>query len=121
MQSLEHEAKTTHKQYIYPFPNKPSRISLLNLGKSLVGSSDWYQEQWNKLEVLVQKPWFILWGTKDELITTEYLQKWKDKLSNAIVKEFDCGFVQEEKSLESIREIDFFFLKLELQDNPYPL
>lgn len=33
--------KEIHKQYIHPFPNKSSRIALLNLSKSLVGSSDW--------------------------------------------------------------------------------
>lgn len=101
--------KKVHKQYIKPFPNKFSRISLLNLGKSLVGSSDWYQEQWLDLDKLEQKPWLILWGTKDEFITTTYLQKWKKRMPNAIVKEYDCGhFVQEEKTKETIQEIERF-------------
>ena len=73
-------SKKIHKQYIYPFPNKSSRISLLNIGKSLVGSSDWYQEQWGGLDKLEQKPWLILWGTKDDFITTEYLKKWKKRI-----------------------------------------
>ena len=98
--------KRIHSQYISPFPNKPSRLSLLNIGKSLVGSSDWYQKQWKNLDKLERKPWLILWGTKDEFITTEYLQKWKRRLPNSIVKEFDCGhFVQEEKTKETIQEI----------------
>jgi len=101
--------KKIHKQYIYPFPNKISRLSLLNIGKSLVGSSDWYQEQWQNIDEIVQKPWLILWGTKDEFITTEYLQKWKNRLPNAKVKEFDCGhFVQEEKTIETVQEIENF-------------
>ncbi len=102
-------SKKVHKQYIKPFPNKFSRISLLNLGKSLVGSSDWYQEQWLDLDKLEQKPWLILWGTKDEFITTTYLQKWKKRMPTAKVKEYDCGhFVQEEKTKETIQEIERF-------------
>lgn len=102
-------SKQVHKQYIRPFPNKESRYSLLKLGKSLVGSSDWYQEQWLKLTVLENKPWLILWGTNDEFITPEYLNKWKERLPNAQIKEFDCGhFVQEEKTEESINAINEF-------------
>ena len=102
-------SKKNHKQYIYPFPSKSSRFALLNIGKSLVGSSDWYQEQWEDLDKLTQKPWLILWGTKDEFITTEYLKKWKERLPNAEVKEFDCGhFIQEEKTKETIKEIENF-------------
>jgi haloalkane dehalogenase len=102
-------SKKIHKQYINPFPNKLSRFSLLNLGKSLVGSSDWYQEQWLNLGKLEQKSWLILWGTKDEFITTDYLQKWKKRLPNAKIKEFNCGhFLQEEKTKETIQEIERF-------------
>ncbi|SRX74887.1 alpha/beta fold hydrolase [Aequorivita antarctica] len=105
----ENLSKKVHKQYIHPFPNKSSRLSLLNIGKSLVGSSDWYQEQWLNLDRLEQKPWLILWGTKDEFITTDYLQKWEKRLPHAKVKKFDCGhFVQEEETKETIQEIEKF-------------
>jgi pimeloyl-ACP methyl ester carboxylesterase len=98
-----------HKHYLAPFPNAVSRWSLLKLGKALVGASDWYQEQWNRLNVLDQKPWLFLWGTKDEFITPDYLQKWKARFPNADVKELVCGhFVQEEKSSESIQYIHSF-------------
>lgn len=101
--------KDLHRQYLLPFPNKASRRSLLNLGKALAGSSDWYQEQWELLDNLDSKPWLFLWGTKDEFITPAYLEKWKSRFPNAIVKEFVCGhFVQEEKSVESIHEIELF-------------
>ncbi|HEA21097.1 hypothetical protein LCGC14_1869490 [marine sediment metagenome] len=107
-------SKKFHKQYIQPFPNKTSRLSLLNIGKSLVGSSDWYQEQWENLDKLEQKSWLILWGTKDDFITREYLQKWKNRLSNSVVIEFDCGhFIQEEKTKETIQEIENFMQKTE--------
>ena len=100
-------SKKVHKQYIYPFPNKQSRLSLLRIGKSLIGSSDWYQKQWEQLDKLDAKPWLILWGTEDEFITLEYLEKWKERLPNAIIKNYKCGhFIQEEKPIEAIQEID---------------
>lgn len=100
-----------HKQYKGPFPNKSSRWSLLNLGKSLVGSSDWYQEQWIHMDKIDQKPWLILWGTKDTFITMEYLQKWSQRVPNAKVVTFECGhFVQEEKMTEAIQEIEIFMI-----------
>ncbi len=102
-------SKKIHKQYIYPFFNKSSRTSLLKIGKSLIGSSDWYQEQWENLDKLDQKPWLILWGTEDNFITTNHLQKWKKRIPNAIVKEYNCGhFIQEEKTKETIKEIEKF-------------
>ena len=102
-------SKKLHQQYIKPFPNKQSRLSLLNIGKALVGSSDWYQNQWQHLDKLDDKAWLILWGEADQFITTEYLGKWKQRLPHAKVKTFDCGhFVQEEKTDESISAIHDF-------------
>jgi haloalkane dehalogenase len=104
--------KKVHQQYIKPFPNKSSRFSLLNLGKSLVGSSDFYQEQWMNLDKLEQKPWLILWGTKDEFITTEYLQKWKNRMPAAKTIRYNCGhFIQEERAKETIEEIKKFMMR----------
>lgn len=101
--------KAIHAQYIKPFPNRASRLSLWNIGKALVGSSDWYQEQWQNLDVLTDKPWLVLWGKKDAFITTEYLQKWKQRLPKAVVKEYESGhFLQEENPTETIEEIRRF-------------
>lgn len=104
--------KEVHQQYIKPFPNKSSRIPLLNLAKALVGSSDWYQKQWEQLDALSDKEWLILWGTKDEFITMENLNKWQERFPHAETKEFDCGhFVQEEMTEETIKEIVSFMNK----------
>lgn len=101
-----HLSKDIHKHYIKPFPNKDSRLSLLRIGQSLFGSSDWYQQQWESMDVLVDKPWLILWGTKDEFITTSYLEKWENRLPNAQVHRLDCGhFVQEEQAEEVLLQV----------------
>ncbi len=101
--------KSIHKHYIRPFPNKSSRWALLNIGKALLGSSNWYQNQWDRLDVLNHKPWLILWGTEDQFIDQSYLKKWQDKLPHAMVKTFKSGhFVQEEKTKEAIKSIQEF-------------
>ncbi|MEM9672988.1 MAG: alpha/beta fold hydrolase [Cyclobacteriaceae bacterium] len=100
-----------HQHYLKPFPNKGSRQSLLRLAEALYGSSDWYQTQWEKLRVLDDKPWLILWGAQDEFITTDYLKVWTERLPQAEVKTFDCGhFVQEEQTTEAIKSIQSFLV-----------
>ncbi len=102
-------SKKVHKHYIKPFPDKSSRLSLLKIGKALLGSSDWYQKQWEQLEKLESKPWLIVWGTKDEFISTDYLDKWKQRIPTATVTELDCGhFLQEENTSEAIKAIQAF-------------
>ena len=102
-------SKPIHQHYTKPFPNKHSRMSLLNIAKALVGSSDWYQQQWQQLNVLADKEWLILWGEKDQFITPQYLERWLNRLPDAQVKTYDSGhFVQEEKSKEAISEIRNF-------------
>ncbi|MDZ7847297.1 MAG: alpha/beta fold hydrolase [Owenweeksia sp.] len=73
----------------------------MNIAKALMGSSDWYQKQWEQVsDQISDVPWLILWGTQDEFMTMKYFQKWKDRLPKAEKKEFACGhFVQEEKQL----------------------
>ena len=101
--------KKIHKQYLFPFPNKSSRAPLLKIGQSLVGSSDWFQVQWEKLDLLDSLPFLILWGTKDEFITMDYLEKWEKRLPRAKIKTFECGhFIQEEKTEPTINEIKKF-------------
>ncbi len=99
-----------HQQYIAPFPDPNSRIALLNIGKAFVGSSDWYDQKWKQLDnKLGTKKWLILWGSQDKFLSDSYLDKWKQKLTNARIKEFNCGhFVQEEYTNEAIDEIRNF-------------
>jgi len=101
--------KGIHQQYIKPFPTKTSRRPLLQIAEALAGSSDWYQQQWGRLEALTGKEWLILWGDKDRFITPAFLEKWQDRLPNARSQRFDCGhFVMEERTGEVIERIGRF-------------
>ncbi|MEX2345148.1 MAG: alpha/beta fold hydrolase [Balneolaceae bacterium] len=96
-------SKEIHRQYIKPFPDKNSRLGLYRIAQSLAGSSEWYSDQWEKLQVLQDKPWLIIWGIKDEFFTPEFLDKWTERLPGAAKAVYQCGhFVQEECTGEAI-------------------
>ncbi|MEM7514696.1 MAG: alpha/beta fold hydrolase, partial [Bacteroidota bacterium] len=102
-------SKEVHQHYLNPFPDKASRKPLLQLAQALVGSSDWYQTQWENLHKLADKKWLILWGMKDPFLGGTYLERWKNRLPFAHIRELDSGhFVQEEKSKEVISAIREF-------------
>ena len=91
-------SKDVHRHYYRLFPDKESRKGLLQLARSLAGSSDWYQKAWENLEALEDKPWLIMWGMKDSFIDSTFLRRWQERLPKAQTHELDCGhFVMEEK------------------------
>lgn len=98
-----------HRHYLKPFPDKHSRLGLYRIAKSLVGSSDWYRQQWDHLASLEEKPWLILWGMKDDFLKPSYLEKWQYRLPHATVKTLDCGhFVQEEATSDALMAMKRF-------------
>lgn len=101
--------KAIYKHYVNVFPNKDTRYGLLKIGQALKGSSDWYQQQWEQLDRLEDKPTLILWGMKDAFIKPEFLEKWQKRLPDARVVKYDCGhFLQEEKAGGVAKEIQAF-------------
>lgn len=101
--------KSIHAHYTNVFPNKNSRHGLLKIGQALLGSSDWYQQQWEQIDKLKNKPVLIMWGTKDTFIKPDFLEKWQEKLPTAKVVKYDCGhFLQEEKASEVTSQIKAF-------------
>ena len=101
--------KEVHQHYLNPFPDKASRRPLLQLAQALVGSSDWYQTQWENLHQLADREWLILWGMKDPFLGATYLERWRNRLPFAKISELDSGhFVQEEQAEEVISAIREF-------------
>lgn len=102
-------SKTIHQHYQKPFSQKQERYGLLNMGKALVGCSDWYQQQWEQIHKLQHCSFLILWGMNDAFITPPYLERWTQKLPHAQVHQFEAGhFVQEEQFDSSLQYLQAF-------------
>ncbi|HZY81636.1 MAG TPA: alpha/beta fold hydrolase [Cyclobacteriaceae bacterium] len=99
-----------HRHYKNVVPDATSRVALYAIALQLMGASDWWQQQWDKLSVIENKPIMIFWGMKDKFVPPTILKKWRDRLPKARVVEYeDAGhFVQEEKADEMTREISAF-------------
>ena len=97
------------KAYKFPFLTRKSRHSALQLGKSLMGSSDWYDEQYQQIGKLKHLPWLFIWGEKDPYLGNRELIKWKEVLPEATYKLVDAGhFVQEEQPEKAIQHLETF-------------
>ncbi|MEK6476015.1 alpha/beta fold hydrolase [Catalinimonas sp. 4WD22] len=104
----------THQQYIQAFPDPKSRSGPVAFAKHLLASSDWFNQLWEKRQILKEKPTLILWGNKDTLLSPALLKRWKECLTDAKVIELESGhFVQEEKPREVLEHISQFLKKRE--------
>lgn len=96
-----------HRQYIAPFPTAASREAPWVLARELIGSSDWYEGLWGRLDRIADKPALLLWGMKDPTFGAAALERWRGALRNSRVVEFpEAGhFVQEEAPGGAVGEI----------------
>jgi pimeloyl-ACP methyl ester carboxylesterase len=102
--------KEIHAHYKNALPSAKERIAAYAFSKELMNASPWWQSNWEKIDLISQKPFLIFWGMKDKFVPPYELEKWKKKLPQAIIKIFDDAghFVQEEKAGEMILEIKKF-------------
>lgn len=103
-------AKEEHRHYTAPFPTSRDRQGPWVLARELIGSSDWYRRLWERRRRLADKPALLLWGMKDPTFGPEILDRWRDALPRAEVRQFrDAGhFVLEE--VDDVGEIVRDFL-----------
>jgi haloalkane dehalogenase len=90
--------REVHDHYRKVLPDAKSRVGVYAIAKELMDASDWWQEQWEKMDVLSNKPVSIVWGMKDTFVPASLLNRWTEKFPLAeVIKVEEAGhFVQEE-------------------------
>lgn len=86
-------------QYTKPFADKTQRNGALAFAKSLLNDQDWFEELWNKRQVISNKPTLLIWGLKDPVIKPHYLDKFEKGFQNSKTKRLETSghFPQEEQ------------------------
>lgn len=101
-------SKTIFEQYQMPFRLKKDRIATLVYAREILNASDWWEQQWNRLHLLHNIPFQIIWGIKDPFFRLKELEIWKSKLQNVRVRELSCGHYpheeESEKMINTLRE-----------------
>lgn len=90
--------KRIHRHYLLPFGTSAERTAPWALARALSASSAWYGGLWQRRDRLAAKPSSLIWGMKDRLLGTHFLDRWKQVFPSARVVELeDAGhFVPEE-------------------------
>jgi haloalkane dehalogenase len=91
-----------HRHYLQALPTAQSRHGTWVLARELLGSSEWYDQLWQRRARIQHLPALILWGMKDFAFKTKELAKWGEVFPDARVETYaDVGhFVQEELGAE---------------------
>src|SRR5262245_40635098 len=99
-----------HRQYLLVFPDPDSRENVLwAFARALLGSGEFYDSLWRRIDTLQNMPVFIVWRMKDMAFRPTALQKWREALPSAEVVEVDAGHWPHEEDPESvIRAIQSF-------------
>lgn len=99
-----------HRHYTAPFPTPATRQAPWVLAREMLGSSDWYESLWRRLDRLAGKPTLIVWGMKDPAFPPSDLARWEEALPGArVVRLDDVGhFVPDEAPDAAAREIEAF-------------
>jgi pimeloyl-ACP methyl ester carboxylesterase len=99
-----------HRQYLSPFPNRASRMSLWTLGANLVDSTAFAPDFTAVVPALRALPTALIWGKRDTVIDQTVLAHWRDLLPETPISELEHSghFPQEETPGEFIRALDAF-------------
>lgn len=95
-----------HRHYLLPFPDRARREAPWVFARELAGSGDWFEDLWNRRDRIADKPALLLWGMKDPLLRPDFLERWREALPHARVRELEetGHFVPEEADPEVLAE-----------------
>lgn len=95
--------KAIMEAYEMPFPTKESRKGTAVFPQQITLASDWLGELESKLSTLQEKPVELIFGLKDDVAASQYIQdKWRSYFPKAPVQLLpDAGHFTQEDSPES--------------------
>jgi len=85
-------------QYTKPFSIHKQRNGTLAFAHSLLNDQDWFEKLWNKRDTVSTKPALFIWGMKDPILSSTYLEKFEDGFpgSETVKVQTSGHFPQEE-------------------------
>ncbi|MDZ7645792.1 MAG: alpha/beta fold hydrolase [Cytophagales bacterium] len=103
-------SKHLGKQFTKPFANRHQRNGALAFAQSLLNDQPWFEEIWNRVEVISKKPTLFIWGMNDPVIKPPYLTKFQSGFTNAQTLMLDGTghFPQEEQPERVVAKIREF-------------
>ncbi|MCX6180401.1 MAG: alpha/beta fold hydrolase [Bacteroidetes bacterium] len=104
----------TRLQYTQPFSNKAERNGALSFAKSLLNDQNWFEELWQRRELINAKPVLFIWGMKDPVIKAKYLEKFQQGFPNSTTCKLEsCGHFPQEEEAERVTQALKKFLSLD--------
>lgn len=101
-----------HDQYVDVYADPATRTGHWRLGVELVGSSDWYGQQWEARDWLTERPVLLVWGMQDPTFGPEVLDRWIAALPQAeVVRLPDAGHFVQEEAPDALRQAVRGFLE----------
>lgn len=104
-------SKRLLKQYARPFAHKTERNGALAFARSLLNDQEWFEELWCRREAISTKPALFIWGMKDPVIKSRYLDKFVSGFPDSKVFRMETsGHFPQEEEPERVAEAIFDFL-----------
>ncbi len=89
--------KAVHAHYTAPFSKPAERMGTIAFAKALLSEQNYFEDLWNKADVLVNKPTQFIWGVMDEIVPVRFMERFLLKFKNAKAAKVQAGhFVQDE-------------------------
>lgn len=105
----KHLTKDIRQHYQKPLASAKQRMGTWHFAKALHEANPYFAELWNQRDKLSSIPKLILWGDKDKLLPTSFLDTWQLAYPDAQVQRINAGhFLQEERGGEVSEAIHMF-------------
>lgn len=105
--------KALHAHYKNALPDAASRAATFACVQEISAAGLFWNAQWAKVDRLRAIPTLLCWGMKDRFFPADLLERWKQALPHAEVREFkEAGhFVHEEAHEELTRAIQVWLVR----------